>query len=128
MAWKTDPPINVVRQVRKVLCSAVVNAEQHIKWIELFNHTGFNIVHAELRDLDFNFQGMLENEGLFSTFKVALKCTFDQEVRTRMRDVAKLFKETREYLGYGIYVGRKGQVDRSTPQSQDSRALGYTRN
>ncbi len=128
LAWKTDPPQNVVRNVRNVLCSAVVNAEQHANWIELLNKNGFNVVDTELRDLDFNFRGMLENEGLLSTLKVALKCTINKEAKNKIADVTTLFKETREYLGYGIYVGRKGQVDRSATQHQNSRALGYASN
>jgi SAM-dependent methyltransferase len=107
LAWKTNPPNNIARRVGNTLCAAAVNTEKHSDWIKLLRQTGFNVVHAELQDLNFNFSGMLKNEGLFSTLKIALKCVFDKSARRKMREVTKLFKETQEYLGYGIYVGRK---------------------
>ena len=107
LAWKKEPLQNVVRKVQNVLCSAAVNAEQHTNWIELLNKTGFNVVDAGLLDLDFNFRGMLKNEGFLSALKVALKCILNGEARKKTEAVTNLFKETRDYLGYGIYVGRK---------------------
>ena len=107
LAWKTSPPDSIVRRVRNTLCAAAGNTELHTDWINLLNHTGFNVAYAELRDLHFNFSGMLRNEGALSTLRIALKCAFDKAVKRKTREVTNLFKETREYLGYGIYVGRK---------------------
>jgi len=112
LAWKTTPSNSVSRRVGNTLCSAAVDTEQHSNWIKLLSQTGFNVVHAELIDLDFNFSGMLKNEGFFSTLRIALKCAFDGSAKRKTRAVTKLFKETREYLGYGIYVGRKKRNDR----------------
>jgi len=107
LAWKTTPPNSIARRVGNTLCAAAVNTEQHSEWIKLLSQTGFNVVHAELRDLNFNFSGMLKNEGFLSTLRIALKCAFDKSAKRKTSEVTKLFKETREYLGYGIYVGRK---------------------
>jgi len=107
LAWKAPPPDSIATRVRNTLCAAAVNTEYHLDWMKLLKQTGFDIVHADLRDLDFNFRGMLENEGLLSTLRIALKCVFDDSARRKTGEVTKLFKETDEYLGYGIYVGRK---------------------
>jgi ubiquinone/menaquinone biosynthesis C-methylase UbiE len=107
LAWKTNPPNNIARRVGNTLCAAAVNTEKHSDWIRLLSQTGFNVVHAELRDLNFNFSGMLRNEGFFSTLKIALKSAIDKSAKRKIREVTKLFKETKEYLGYGIYIGRK---------------------
>jgi len=107
LAWKTIPPKNVATRVQNILCEAAGNTEHHSDWIKLLDQTGFTVVYAELQDLNFSFSGMLKNEGFVSTLRIALKCAFDKSAKSKTRQVTKLFKETREYLGYGIYVGRK---------------------
>ncbi len=126
LAWKTLPPYPIADRVRKVICSAAVNTEHHLRWIDLFSQTGFCLVHTELKDLEFSFRGMLRNEGLLRALKTALRCAFDKSAKKRTEEFTKLFKETREYLGYGIYIGRKTKIDRSITQHQDPRALGNT--
>ena len=128
LAWKKPPPENIVTRVRDTLCAAAVNTETHKKWSQLFSQVGFEVIHSELVDHKFNFSGILENEGLLSSLRIALKCINDEYVKTKMRQITNLFKETDEYLGYGIYVGRKNQVDRSSVEHPNSRALGDSGN
>lgn len=125
LAWKSPPPHEMVLMARDVLCAAAVNAETHINWINLLRQTGFDVADAEFRDLDFKFNGILKNEGILSTLRVALKCMTDSSAKNKTNEVTKLFKQTRKYLGYGIYVGRKMNIDRGSTQYQDSRTLGY---
>lgn len=128
LAWKCPPTKDVVVRVRDVLCAAAVNAEHHLDWMNLLNQNGFDLVIAELRDLEFSFRGMLKNEGLLSTLRIALKCSINESVKRKTKAVGNLFREIQNYLGCGIYVGRKRKVDRSIAQHQDSRALGYPSN
>lgn len=128
LAWKCPPPQDVVDRVGDVLCAAAINAEPHLDWISLFNQNGFDVVIAELRDLEFSFRGMLKNEGLLSTLRIALKCSIEGSAKRKTKAVGNLFREIQNYLGCGIYVGRKRKVDRSIAQHQDSRALGYPSN
>ena len=102
-----NTPKNIATRVQNILCGAAGNTEHHSDWIKLLDQTGFTVVYAELQDLNFSFSGMLKNEGFVSTLRIALKCAFDKSAKSKTREVTKLFKETREYLGYGIYVGRK---------------------
>lgn len=107
LAWKTKPPNEIATRVGNTLCAAALNTETHSDWIKLLRQTGFNVIHAELRELNFNFSGILRNEGLFSTLRIVLKCALDKSAKRKTREVTMLFKETKKYLGYGIYVGRK---------------------
>jgi arsenite methyltransferase len=124
LAWKKNPTERVVTQTRETLCSAAINAETHEEWMRLFRKFGFEIIYSELLDHKFNFSGMVRNEGLQSSLRIALKCISDNSVKHKMEQITNLFKETSEYLGYGIYVTRKKQVDRSPVEYPNSRALG----
>jgi ubiquinone/menaquinone biosynthesis C-methylase UbiE len=125
LAWKSSPTGQMISRVGEVLCRTASNAELHEGWVNLLRQSGFNVVCAELRDLDFSFRGMLRNEGFLATSKIALKSILDGSVRRKTQEVTSLFKEAREYLGYGIYVARKQSIDRGTAQRQDPRTLGY---
>jgi SAM-dependent methyltransferase len=114
LTWKVEPTLYIMSRVKSVLCSAAVNAEQQPGWVKLFQQAGLEVVMAEAHDLGFSFRDMVANEGLLSASKVALKCTFNSVTRNRVASITNLFKETAAYLGYGIYVCRKGSVDRGT--------------
>lgn len=128
LAWKKLPTENIVTKVREILCAAAVNTETHNKWKQIFSQVGFEVVHSELLDHKFNFRGIFENEGLLSSLRIALKCINDEPVKRKMRQITSLFKETGEYLGYGIYVARKKQVDRSSVEYPNSGTVGDSDN
>lgn len=107
LAWKIQPPAEILAKVKSILCAAAVNAEYHDEWNALFERSGFDVESSEIHDLDFGFRSMLANEGRFSTMRIASKCIFKQEARNKTRAITNLFKETEAYLGYGIYVSRK---------------------
>ncbi len=107
LAWKSNPPAEIVQRVRNVICDAAVNTERHEDWIDLLRQAGLDVVNAELKDLGFNLFGMLRNEGIFSTSRIALKCIFNETIRRKTKEITNLFKETKKYLGYGIYICRK---------------------
>ncbi len=128
LAWKKTPTEKIVTKVKETLCAAAVNTETHEDWRRLFNQTGFEVVHSELLDHKFNFNGMFKNEGFLSSLRIALKCIIDNSAKKKMGQIGSLFKETYEYLGYGIYAARKKQVDRSPVEYPNSRALGNPNN
>jgi SAM-dependent methyltransferase len=109
LAWKKTPPEDVRERVARTLCGVAGNAEEFDAWTDLLRSAGFAIDFAEPRDGGFSFTDMFRNEGLFPTLGIIAKSLADSEVRTRMTEISKLFKETHEYLGYGLYVGRKDQ-------------------
>lgn len=127
LAWKKPPLEKIVTRVEETLCGAAVNTETHEGWIRLFDQTGFEVIYSELLDHKFNFSGIFRNEGFLSSLRIALKCISDKSLKEKMGQIRSLFKETREYLGYGIYVARKKPVDRSPLKYSYCRALGNPR-
>jgi SAM-dependent methyltransferase len=109
LAWKKAPTEQVRARVARTLCGAAVNAEEFDAWADLLRSAGFAIDYAEPRDGGFSFVDMFRNEGLLRTLDIMAKSLVDSRVRTKMTEISKLFKETHEYLGYGLYVGRKNQ-------------------
>jgi ubiquinone/menaquinone biosynthesis C-methylase UbiE len=107
LAWKTQPPAEVLAKVKGILCAAAANAELHDDWKALFENSGLEVENSEIHELDFGFRFMLANEGLASTLRIASKCIFTKEAHERTRAITNLFKETDAYLGFGIYVCRK---------------------
>jgi arsenite methyltransferase len=107
LAWKTQPPAEVLAKVKGILCAAAANAELHDDWIALFENSGLEVESSEIHDLDFGFRFMLANEGFASTLRIASKCIFNQEAHDRTRAITNLFRETGAYIGFGIYVCRK---------------------
>ncbi|MFW9831269.1 MAG: class I SAM-dependent methyltransferase [Candidatus Thorarchaeota archaeon] len=128
LAWKKPPTERIVTRVRETLCSAAINTEVHEEWMRLLRQHGFRVVYSDLLDHKFDFRGILRNEGLGSSLKITIKWISDKFVKEKMKQITNLFKEADEYLGYGIYVARKSQFDRSTIEHPNPRALGYTRN
>jgi arsenite methyltransferase len=128
LAWKKSPTEEVFNRVKETLCAAAVNTETHEDWIRLLDQVGFEVIHSELLDHKLSFSEMVRDEGLLSSLRIALKCARDQSVKRKMRQIKSLFKETNEYLGYGIYVARKKQVDRSTAEHPNTRTLGNPHN
>jgi ubiquinone/menaquinone biosynthesis C-methylase UbiE len=124
LSWKKRPTEEIVARVRETLCAAAVNTETQEEWIQLFDLSGFEVVYSELKDHRFNFSGMLKNEGLRDSLRIALKSLSNETVKRKMEQITSLFKETNEYLGYGIYVARKRQNDRSPAEHPNSRTLG----
>jgi SAM-dependent methyltransferase len=107
LAWKKTPPAHVRERVAGTLCGAAVNAEEFDAWADLLQSAGFTVGYAEPKDGGFSFIDTFRNEGLLPTLRIMAKSLTDSQVRIKMAEISRLFKETHEYLGYGLYVGRK---------------------
>lgn len=107
LAWKKPPTCEVLRAVRGTLCDVAVNAETHEEWMELLKQSGLSGVTGELREMEFSFRSMVRDEGLLPSLRIALKSIFDGASRQKTSEIRRLFRETHEYLGYGVYVGWK---------------------
>ncbi len=120
LAWKRPPTHLVVKRAANAICRVVTNAEEHNGWIYLLRSCGLTVTEAELRNVEFSFSGMLRNEGLFSTLRIVLKSAFDEQTRKKTKEINKLFHDVKDYLGYGIYVGKRDGVDRGFTLHQDT--------
>jgi SAM-dependent methyltransferase len=124
LTLKKPPPPQVITRVRNIICREVSNAEKHDGWINLLKRSGLTVENAEIRDIEFDFNGMLRNEGFFSTIRIVLRSILEKQTRNKMKDINNLFKEVKDYLGYGIYVAKRGYNDRSRTFHQNPRTLG----
>ncbi|HEV2137919.1 MAG TPA: class I SAM-dependent methyltransferase [Nitrososphaerales archaeon] len=107
LTWILPPTAHMVEKVRSVLCRAAVNAETRSGWIAAMDESGLSVVHDQVRKIRFGFSEMLRNEGVASAARIALKSVFDSATRQKVGEINQLFAEMHEYLGYGIYIGRK---------------------
>ena len=128
LAWKKTPTERIVKKVNDVLCAAAVNTETHEDWTRLLYQNGFEVIQSELLNHKFNFSGIVRNEGLRASLRIALKCISDKSVKRKMEQIKNLFKETDEYLGYGIYVARRKQLDRGSSEYPNTGTLGNPHN
>ncbi len=107
LAWKRPPTNQIVTKARNTICDAVANAENHQGWIELLRQSGLTIVDSKIQDVKFTFRDIIRNEGFISTLSIAFKSTFNKAIGNKMSEIADLFREIHDYLGYGMYIGRK---------------------
>jgi SAM-dependent methyltransferase len=126
LAWKQPPPPSIAARAADVLCEVVVNAETDEGWISLLRRSGLTVIFSELRDVDYDFNGMLRNEGLLSVLKISAKSIVEADTRKKNQEITDLFRDAKDYLGYGIYVGQKDRVDRSPTIDKDTRAMGHS--
>jgi len=54
---------------------------------------GFEVIRSELLDHEFNFSGIVRNEGLLSSLRIALKCISDKSVKRRWGKFKSLSKK-----------------------------------
>ncbi len=111
LTWRRTPSPETVRRVSATLCSVAANAERQDGWVRLLRDGGLTSVEAETRDLDFSFRGMLENEGALRTLRIAGRTLLEGSTRRKTQDVTRLFRDVRQDLGYGLYVGRRPDPD-----------------
>jgi ubiquinone/menaquinone biosynthesis C-methylase UbiE len=111
LTWRRAPTEEVSGRVRTTLCSVAANAEPLEGWVRLLGESGLTAIEAETRDLDFSFRGMLENEGLLRALRIAGRSLLEGSTRRKTQELTRLFREIRQDLGYGMYVGRRPDPD-----------------
>jgi len=79
------------------------------EWVNLFEKLGLIEVKAvdfsnEIPDIERAFRKEL---GLKGMIKMACKLLLRPDIRRTMSEYMKIFKEYKEYIGYGYIIGRK---------------------
>lgn len=111
LTWRRAPSEETIRRVSATLCSVAANAERQEGWVSLLRDCGLTDVEAETRDLDYSFRGMLENEGLLRTLRIASRSLLESPTRRKTQELTRLFRDIQQDLGYGMYVGRRPYPD-----------------
>lgn len=109
LSWKKQPPEEFFEKaVSEIYAACMVNVLTFEGWKKLFADAGLEELETVTLDMRFgDMTGMLADEGLVNTARVALKWLTNSRIRKRMRSIDRFFKDNSEYFGYGLYVGRK---------------------
>jgi len=109
LSWRAEPTEQFIKEVSTVICAyCMSNAHTYEGWKSLLTGLGVRELNTITGTMDFRgMRGMITNEGLMNTFKIALRYATNGRVRKRMMTMNRFFKEHANYFGYGIYVGRK---------------------
>jgi len=109
LSWRAEPTDQFMKDVSTVICAyCMSNAHTYEGWQSLLSGLGVRELKTVAEPMEFRgMRGMVADEGLVNTARVALKYVTNSRVRTRMRTMDRFFKNNPSYFGYGIYVGRK---------------------
>ena len=107
MIWKKRPPNELVRETREIWGGFETMTLE--EWTNLFEKLGLVEVRAvdfsdEISDIGKTFMKEL---GLKGMIKIAYKLLLCSDIRKTMSEYMKIFKEYKDYIGYGYIVGRK---------------------
>ncbi|ODS35369.1 MAG: hypothetical protein A7316_03970 [Candidatus Altiarchaeales archaeon WOR_SM1_86-2] len=108
LTWRKEPTDELKKIAPEIICSAVVNAETTENWENSFLKAGFDKVESNIFHMDIG--GPLDtliNEGFINSSRVFFKSLTNSDIRNKTRSIRTFFKENKEYLGYGIYIGKK---------------------
>jgi len=109
LSWRAEPTDQFIKDVSTVICAyCMSNAHTYEGWKKLLTELGVRDLNTIAATMDFRgMRGMVADEGLVNTARVALRYVTNRRVRIRMRTMDRFFKDHANYFGYGIYVGRK---------------------
>ena len=109
LSWRAEPTAQFMAEVSTVICAyCMSNAQTYEGWERLLTELGVRDLNTMAAPMDFRgTRGMLADEGLVNTARVALRYITNSRVRKRMRTMNRFFKDHANYFGYGIYVGQK---------------------
>lgn len=109
LSWRAEPTSQFMAEVSTVICAyCMSNAHTYKGWESLLTALGVRDLNTISGTMDFNgIRGMVADEGLVNTARVAFKYATNGRVRKRMMTMNRFFKDNANYFGYGIYVGRK---------------------
>jgi len=109
LSWRAEPTDQLLKEVSTVICAyCMLNVQTYEGWQSLLSGLGVRDLKTIAEPLEFRgMRGMITDEGLVNTTRVALKYLTNARLRKRMRTMDRFFRSNRNYFGYGIYIGRK---------------------
>jgi len=109
LSWRAEPTAQFMAEVSTVICAyCMSNAHTYEGWENLLTELGVRELNTVAGTMDFSgMRGMMVDEWLVNTARIALKYATNGRVRKRMVTMNRFFRDNANYFGYGIYVGRK---------------------
>jgi ubiquinone/menaquinone biosynthesis C-methylase UbiE len=106
LSLKKDPTQKFLDLAAAKGCAyCIQNALTFDDWKELFLKCG--VKDLKVVEGVMGRHRMLKDEGFLNTFRIMSKWLFNARIRKRMNAIFNFFSNNSEYIGYGIYVGRK---------------------
>lgn len=109
LSWKKEPTQEFLDVATKEICAACIAKVVTFQgWEELFRQGGIKEISTNKHDMNYgNMLGMIEDEGVVNGLKIMFKYLTNSKIRKRMMKLDNFFKSHPEYIGYGIYLGKK---------------------
>ncbi|SCZ02348.1 class I SAM-dependent methyltransferase [Alkaliphilus peptidifermentans] len=109
LSWKKEPDSQFLRDISDVICAyCMTNVETFSGWEELFKDSRVKELQTEKFDMQFSaMDKMFKEEGFANTIRIMMKYLFNSDIRKRMIQLEKFFKEHQDVCGYGIFTAKK---------------------
>ncbi|MDZ7399666.1 MAG: methyltransferase domain-containing protein [candidate division KSB1 bacterium] len=108
LSFYQHPPDSLFREAESSACAFCIrNTLTFDEWQELFEGCGMRDVEVIRGEMGMRQRRMFRDEGFWNATRIMWKWMFNPRIRRRMNAVFEFFREHSEYIGYGIYVGRK---------------------
>lgn len=107
LGWKREPPLEFVEAAAAKMCAnCVLNMRTIEGWKELFASKGVREIQMVEEDMDYKM--MKRAMPLAQMGRSMFLFLTNPTIRKRMIDFMNvMFKEGRDYFGYGIFAGRR---------------------
>jgi SAM-dependent methyltransferase len=108
LSFTQQPPLTLFQAATSSACVFCIrNVLTFSDWESLFRKNGMTDLEVIKGEMGTRQRRMFSDEGMVNAATVMLKWLFDTRIRRRMNAVFDFFRDNREYIGYGIYVGKK---------------------
>ena len=111
LTWKEKPTTELVKKASDLICpNELLKARTVEDWNSLFLAAGVKQLKVGIPSFGFkDMRDTMADEGLINTARILLRYTTSRVIRKRIDAMEKFLKESAKYIGFGIYIGKKGQ-------------------
>jgi SAM-dependent methyltransferase len=108
LSFPQPPPPTLFQAAASEACVFCIQNPRTFSDLEtLFRENGVTDLEVVRGEMGTRQCGMFRDEGMANAARVMRKWLFDARIKKRMNAVFDFFRDQSEYIGYGIYVGRK---------------------
>ena len=108
LSFYKQPPDSLFHAAASSACAFCVrNTLTFDEWRALFHACEMTDLEVIAGEMGMRQRRIFRDEGLVNAICIMWKWLFNPRIQRRMNAVFEFFREHSEYIGYGIYVGRK---------------------
>jgi SAM-dependent methyltransferase len=108
LSFTQQPPHTLFQAAAAGACVLCIrNALTFSDWETFFRENGLTDLEVIKGEMGTRQRRMFRDEGMVNAARIMQKWLLDTRVRRRMNAVFDFFRDNQEYIGYGIYVGKK---------------------